>query len=147
MTKIFLFFPIILSLFFRVSFSARILASVFIPSLGHQIPFRPLWKELAKRGHEITLLTTDPMKDPFLKNIKEIDLSGSYEVWEKQDFNEVDTQQDFSSHIRKLNAWDEVVEWQLSQQEIKDLIQNGKDYYDVLIVDITNPIYLAFAER
>lgn len=132
---------------FKISFSARILASVFIPSLNHQLPFRSLWKELASRGHEITLITTDPIRDPLSKNIKEIDLSGSYEVLEKTKKGKESKQHYFSNMVNTFNALDKVVEWQLSQKEIKDLIENGKDHFDVLIVDITIPMYIAFAER
>lgn len=146
MKKIFSF-VLILFIVFRISFSARILASVFIPFVGHQLPFRPLWKELAKKGHEITLLTTDPMKDPLSNNIKEIDLSGSYEVLQKENIKEIHKEQYFSNSMYKSTVLDAIVEWQLSQTETKDLIENGKDNFDVLIVDLTNPIYLAFADR
>lgn len=60
-------------------FGADILAIVPTASFSHQIPFRPLWRALAKRGHNITLVTTDPMRDPTLKNVKEIDMSYGYE--------------------------------------------------------------------
>ncbi|KAI5633114.1 UDP-glucoronosyl and UDP-glucosyl transferase domain-containing protein [Phthorimaea operculella] len=39
---------------------ARILVYIPTPSISHQEPFRPLTQELAKRGHEVTVITTDP---------------------------------------------------------------------------------------
>ncbi|KOC69584.1 Ecdysteroid UDP-glucosyltransferase [Habropoda laboriosa] len=35
---------------------ARILAVIPIPAYSHQIPFRPLWLELHKRGHELVIV-------------------------------------------------------------------------------------------
>ncbi|KAI5644652.1 UDP-glucoronosyl and UDP-glucosyl transferase domain-containing protein [Phthorimaea operculella] len=40
--------------------AANILAYIPTPSLSHILPHRPLFKELAKRGHEVTVITTDP---------------------------------------------------------------------------------------
>lgn len=133
--------------------SAKILASIFVPSFSHQLPFRPIWKELAKKGHEITLLTTDPMRDSTLKNIREIDLSGSYEILQKMNTfsliaKEKTTSLAFFNDIRKhFDAVDSVIEWQLTQPEVKTLIQNGSGYFDVLIVEIMHPIHMAFADR
>lgn len=62
------------------SFGADILAIIPSASFSHQTPFRPLWRALAKRGHNITLVTADPMRDPTLKNLKEIDMSYAYEI-------------------------------------------------------------------
>lgn len=140
-------------LYVNVSNSAKILASIFIPSYSHQLPFRPLWKELAKRGHEITYITTNPMRDPSIKNIKEIDLSESYKILqvlnttcgvarETTGINEF-----VNDIIQHFDAIDTVIDWQLSQPEIKGLIDNGTGYFDIFIVEVMNPIYIAFAEK
>ncbi|CAH1119523.1 unnamed protein product [Phaedon cochleariae] len=147
-----LFFITLLGLL-KYSENARILASVFSPSYSHQIAFRPLWKELAKRGHEITLLTTNPMKDPDLGNIKQIDLSGSYKVMEEQGSSDILTRgrnegKSFMSMAQLyLDALDRTAEWQLEQHEVKQLIQNNSEHFDLLIVEVMNPIQMAFSER
>nr|XP_023020371.1 UDP-glucuronosyltransferase 2B15-like [Leptinotarsa decemlineata] len=133
--------------------SARILVSIFSPSFSHNVVFRPIWKELAKRGHDITLLTTDPMRDPKLKNIREIDLSGSYEIMEKYKASELLTKGKNEGKntvkliVDYLNALDHTADWQLEQPEVKQLIQNTSEYFDLVIVEVMNPIQMAFAER
>ncbi|KAJ8930799.1 hypothetical protein NQ314_016376, partial [Rhamnusium bicolor] len=82
---------IYLIVFLKCAETAKILAIVFSPSYSHQVAFRPIWKELSKRGHDITLLTTDPMNDSKYKNIREIDLSKSYEIMEKYGASDVIT--------------------------------------------------------
>ncbi|KAF5275158.1 hypothetical protein FQA39_LY18665 [Lamprigera yunnana] len=63
---------------------ANILAIMPTPSYSHQVPFQPIWKELSLRGHQVTTITTDPVKDPSLVNLKEIDLSSAYPIWNKE---------------------------------------------------------------
>lgn len=74
---------VIFLLYVSVSFGADILAIIPTASFAHQVPFRPLWRELAKRGHNITLVTSDPMNDPSLKGVKEIDIGYGYQIMEK----------------------------------------------------------------
>lgn len=57
---------------------ARILAVVPTPSYSHQIPYRKLWLELHKRGHEVVLVTANPIPNATAKNFTQIDVSGSY---------------------------------------------------------------------
>lgn len=65
-----------------VSECARILAVAPLPSYSHQVAFRPIWKELLSRGHNITLITTDPINDPNLTNLTEIDIHDeTYTLW------------------------------------------------------------------
>ena len=64
---------------------ARILAWFPSPSISHQVVFRPLTQELAKGGHEVTVITPDPAfpngRTP--ANLTEIDVHDiSYEKWQ-----------------------------------------------------------------
>lgn len=61
--------------------TARILAIVPTPSYSHQVALWPIWRALSDRGHNITLITTDP--DPLSTNITQIDISHTYELFEK----------------------------------------------------------------
>ncbi|VEN48657.1 unnamed protein product, partial [Callosobruchus maculatus] len=54
---------------------ARILGVFQIPSYSHQTVFQPIWKELSLRGHQVTVITPNPLKDPSLVNLTEIDVS------------------------------------------------------------------------
>lgn len=51
--------------------SARILGVFHMPSYSHHIVGKTILKELAKRGHEVTMISSFPMKPP-LKNYEDI---------------------------------------------------------------------------
>lgn len=64
--------------------SGRILVVVPTPSISHQVVFRPLTQELARRGHEVIVLTADPAfpKGQSPANLTEIDVHDiSYKHW------------------------------------------------------------------
>ncbi|XP_076643745.1 UDP-glucosyltransferase 2-like isoform X2 [Halictus rubicundus] len=65
---------------------ARILALVPTPSYSHQIPHRRLWLELHERGHEIVLVTSDPIPNMNTTTFKQIDTSGAYKNIREIDF-------------------------------------------------------------
>ncbi|XP_046491809.1 UDP-glycosyltransferase UGT5-like [Neodiprion pinetum] len=58
--------------------AARILAVFPTASISHQIVFQKLTLELNKRGHELVVVTPNPVNDPTLKNYTEIDVSFQY---------------------------------------------------------------------
>ncbi|XP_063623591.1 UDP-glycosyltransferase UGT5-like [Cydia splendana] len=61
--------------------TARILIVVPTPSISHQVVFRPIALELAKR-HRVVILTTDPaFPDQAPPNLTEIDLHETYAPW------------------------------------------------------------------
>ncbi|XP_060823991.1 UDP-glycosyltransferase UGT5-like [Bombus pascuorum] len=64
----------------------KILAIVPTPSYSHQIPFRPLWLELHKRGHEVVLATANPIPNIRSPNFTQIDLSQIYGVVQSLDY-------------------------------------------------------------
>ncbi|XP_033349655.1 UDP-glucuronosyltransferase 2B7-like isoform X2 [Bombus vosnesenskii] len=64
----------------------KILAIVPSPSYSHQIPYRRLWLELHKRGHEVVLATADPIPNIKSPNFTQIDISQSYGIIKKLDY-------------------------------------------------------------
>lgn len=131
--------------------SARILATIFTPSYSHQVTFRPLWRELAKRGHEIVLLTTDPMQESELKNVQEIDLKGSYEVMEQYGASELLSDSKGRSAKERVDmyimALSKTADWQLSQPAVKELISNQSEHFDLIMVEMMFPTHLGFVDR
>ncbi|XP_049705867.2 UDP-glucosyltransferase 2-like [Helicoverpa armigera] len=75
--------PVLLIFLLSISFNdaAKILAMFPVPSISHQVAFRPLTQELAKRGHEVTVITPDPAfpKGEAPANLTEIDVHFTYE--------------------------------------------------------------------
>nr|CAI5843310.1 unnamed protein product [Callosobruchus analis] len=59
----------------RMKFSERLRSTLYYIWTSHQIVYRPIWKELSLRGHQVTLVTTHPMKDNELTNLTEIDIA------------------------------------------------------------------------
>ncbi|XP_049809643.1 UDP-glucosyltransferase 2-like [Schistocerca nitens] len=61
---------------------ARILGINPTPSISHQLPFLIIMRALAERGHQVTIITTDPIKDP-APNMTQIDMSFMYDMWKE----------------------------------------------------------------
>lgn len=140
-----------ISLYLRDCTAANILAVMPIPSYSHQIVFRPLWKELSLRGHRITLLTTDPVKDPSLVNLTEIDWSFAYELWNvKHKSGEMmrDYQTNFFNVANLfVDMMSDITDQELSHPAVQELINDPDAKFDLLIVENIYPSMLAFSER
>ncbi|XP_076231313.1 uncharacterized protein LOC143177325 [Calliopsis andreniformis] len=98
----------------------RILAIIPSPSYSHQIPHRQLWFELAKRGHELVLITTDPYPTNFT-NFKQIDISRAYSVLRQIDFIDL---------YFKGETWIEICEKYLQQVQF-DILEMFFEHEDV----------------
>ncbi|KAK2576536.1 hypothetical protein KPH14_005858 [Odynerus spinipes] len=62
------------------SSGARILGIIPIPSYSHQIAYQALWKTLSQRGHEVFLVTANPISDTNLKNLTQFGIEEGYEL-------------------------------------------------------------------
>ncbi|KAL3288283.1 hypothetical protein HHI36_002731 [Cryptolaemus montrouzieri] len=82
-----LIFTLLFTLLYSEVNSARILGWFVCPSISHQSVFQPIWRELSLRGHEVTVITSDPLNDPTLKNLTEIDVKFSYKLWKEIDIS------------------------------------------------------------
>ncbi|XP_071879122.1 UDP-glycosyltransferase UGT5-like [Bombus fervidus] len=63
----------------------KILATIPSPAYSHQVPYRRLWLELHKRGHEVVLVTSDPIPNIKSPNFTQIDISQSYGIMKALD--------------------------------------------------------------
>lgn len=136
--------------FAAVSQCANILAIVPAPFYSHQIAVQEIWKELSRRGHQVTLITTVPVRDPGLVNLTEIDMSKSYRLLiEKYTISKT------AENI--LNMWNwydifaqinrDAAEEQLSSPELQELIHHPENYkFDLLFVESYFPEFLAFSK-
>lgn len=129
---------------------ARILAVVPVPSYSHQLFFRPIWKELSRRGHEVTLLTTDPMPDA-PHNIKQIDWGFAYDlrhnkhnITEVVQRNEYNIPKILTSYEAMMN---EIVDRELAQPEVRRLLEDREEHFDLLMVEYHHPVLFAFSAR
>ncbi|KAG5874354.1 hypothetical protein JTB14_022347 [Gonioctena quinquepunctata] len=129
---------------------ANILAIVPAPFYSHQIAFQEIWKELSRRGHQVTLITTVPIDEPDLVNLTVIDMSRSYKL-----LTEKYTISKTAENI--LNMWNwydifakinrDAAEEQLSSVELQDLIHRHHNYhFDLVLVESYFPEFLTFAK-
>uniref|UniRef100_A0A1Y1JR85 UDP-glycosyltransferase n=1 Tax=Photinus pyralis TaxID=7054 RepID=A0A1Y1JR85_PHOPY len=130
---------------------ARILGIVPTPSYSHQVVFQPIWTELALRGHDLTVLTTDPMNNSSLPNLKEIDLGFAYDLWNvKHNFTHmIRTAPDSLLKFidRYVEMVDDIVDHQLAHPEVKALITNKTEHFDLLMLEYPYPSLTTFSER
>lgn len=129
---------------------ARILGIVGMPSYSHQVVFRPIWKELSLRGHQVTVLTTDPMKDPSLTNLTEVDWNYAYEIIKQHDLIGY-----FAENV--LKVWNlyakfeemsyDLFDYQMTRPEVKKMIHDETESFDVILVEMLLLPHLAFSTR
>lgn len=135
-----------------ISFAAKILVVMSIPSFSHQNTYNALWRELSLRGHQVTSMTPNIINDTSLVNLTEIDWHGSYDVLLK-----MSNFKDFYTHTGLLRPYrlitgvflmvKAVTEYQMSMPEVKELVFNNKTAFDLVIVEYMSPFMLAFAAR
>lgn len=143
---------VILLLVVNISFSnsANILGIITTPCYSHQAPFQPLWRELVVRGHQVTVITTDPQKNASIKNLKEIDISHTYDIYERYKvFHALCASNMSFASMGKLLAelFHETQEYQLSLPEVQNLITSKSVKFDLVIAEAQSPIMMSFAWR
>lgn len=120
--------------------SARILAVYPFASISHQVVFRPLTTELAKRGHELIVITTDPIeKDKLPKNVKEIDASYVYTVL-RESMQKISTKRGVKIPAASLSKHSistiaKMANATLSVPEVKTLINDPEEKFDLIITE------------
>ncbi|KOB70382.1 UDP-glycosyltransferase UGT33F2, partial [Operophtera brumata] len=123
---------------FTVVNGAKILAVWPTPSISHQVVFRPLTEELARRGHEVTVITTDPAfeKGKAPPNLREIDLHDlSYNIRSSRVFDlSTGNREDVAAQLRMLvDLLLEIFIEQLQTDEVKYIIEN--ETFDLLLIE------------
>ncbi|KAL0860389.1 hypothetical protein ABMA27_009784 [Loxostege sticticalis] len=129
--------------------AARILAYYPTPSISHQVVFRPLTLELVKRGHEVVVITTDPIfsKGDAPANLTEIDLHDvSYKIWRDM-VTDLGSKIDWSlnqvGEFAKIIAF--MVEKQLKTDDVQIILKNKSMKFDLLILEAHVDIALGIA--
>ncbi|XP_063624712.1 UDP-glycosyltransferase UGT5-like [Cydia splendana] len=122
--------------------SSRVLVVSPSPIHSHQVPFQALSKELLRRGHHVTILTTDPLYPPSqaTQNITEIDLHNvSYKIW-TYGYRKVHLKpgnpNDFKNQIK--TAYDVMYDLfpkQMKTEAVKDLLADKTQKFDLVIIE------------
>uniref|UniRef100_A0AAG5DRT7 UDP-glycosyltransferases domain-containing protein n=1 Tax=Anopheles atroparvus TaxID=41427 RepID=A0AAG5DRT7_ANOAO len=128
---------------------ARILAIFPSPARSHQIVYRAFMHGLIERGHQLTVMTTDPFAADH-PNVTVIDWSFAYQIVH-DNFDVVDMKQrnmnfyQIATQLRSLTRL--FLEAQLAHPDVQALIRSRDAHFDVVIVEYYQftPMY-AFAE-
>ncbi|XP_031836795.1 UDP-glucosyltransferase 2-like [Nomia melanderi] len=131
---------------------AKILAILPTASYSHQIPYRPLWLELHKRGHEIVLITTDPIPNMNRKNFTQINISQMYKDVRGVDFVKRRFEKaDFLTFVEEnmLRLIDIAAQHILNNTDVKRLYApNSNEHFDLVFAEmLLTPSVYAFAHR
>lgn len=125
--------------------SANILGFFSIPSISHQIVYQPIWKELSLRGHKVTVVTPNPLNDPTLTNLTEIDVSYSYEFFKNLTTKAFSGSLDHWSMERVYHSM--VIgtnDAQFNHPQVKELLEDDSKTFDVVLAEPFIPIPAAF---
>lgn len=142
---------VVVSCVFVFSESARILAVTPLPSYSHQIVYRPIWKQLSLKGHDVTLITTDPINDPSLTNLTEVDIhDNTYHAWRSSGFVELmrkHRKNPFAIRNEYLEVYNALLHSIMDNQNIKPFLLKNNTDFDVVITEPLLPVGLAFASH
>ncbi|XP_046737948.1 UDP-glycosyltransferase UGT5-like [Diprion similis] len=129
---------IVLIGFWHYGCASRILGVFPIPSMSHQSVFRGLTLALRERGHELVVVTTDPVNNPNLANYTEIDVNFLYGNFEDVNWivnrEKKVTSSTFESFSEQFHAQCEGI---LSHPELKKLYApDSGEKFDLLLVEM-----------
>ncbi|XP_045761820.1 UDP-glycosyltransferase UGT4-like [Maniola jurtina] len=151
MSRLVIIFCIICSIT-NSSVSSKILAVFPVPSvITSQVVLRPLIQELVKRGHEVVVITADPVfpKGQSPQNLTEIDIHYlTYKTWD--DFLEAVQGKDYVTPelIRRfLNITLNVFKALVNSEEIQEILNDKDRSFDLLLVEACMRPALSFAHR
>ncbi|XP_068623979.1 UDP-glucosyltransferase 2-like [Battus philenor] len=118
---------------------ARILAVFPTPSISHQVVFRPLTQELAKRGHDVVVVTPDPAfpKGKAPPRLTEIDVHDiSYKHWKKFVTVAAENKNDLLFQIKTAHyLFSDIFQKQLEMNEFKQILTNVSITFDLLLIE------------
>lgn len=138
MMRLLLLVTLCMSIICSGSDCARILAIAPLLSYSHQHSFSPLWKELSLRGHQVTVLTTDPLNNKSLVNLTEVDLHGAYDIWKSYRIVELATKHKYNP-FKMFKAWADVMgeltDFMMQKPEVQNFLTNTSVHFDLIMME------------
>ncbi|CAH0559904.1 unnamed protein product [Brassicogethes aeneus] len=127
--------------------SAKILGYFPIPSISHQCVFQPIWKELSLRGHEVTVITPDPLKDPNLVNLTEIDVSFTYKDIKEYVQTNILHKSTIDSLTGLYDMMRNIEEDILKHEKVQQLLNDDDKHFDLVIMELFTTIGFGFGSK
>ena len=129
---------------------ARILGVFQMPSISHQCVFQSIWRELSLRGHAVTIITPNPLKDPALVNLTEIDVNYTYNIMERHGFQYFMSKElPVYTKIRKIFELNyELSEAILKNDDFIKIYNNSNEKFDLIIAQsYVSPIMYSLSAK
>ncbi|PNF23957.1 hypothetical protein B7P43_G10050 [Cryptotermes secundus] len=119
---------------------AKILGIFPTPSLSHQLVFQAIMKALVARGHEVTVLSTDPLKER-LQNYTDVDLSFMYDyVRQRYNFTDYQDVTAFGATLRFTLHTGIACNMHLGSPQIQDFLrvhQGSNRSFDLVFMEMS----------
>ncbi|KAF2887189.1 hypothetical protein ILUMI_18984, partial [Ignelater luminosus] len=116
--------------------NARILGIFHMPSYSHNIVGKTILKALAKRGHEVTMISTFPLKSP-MKNYEDIYIDELLK-FKEEEMVQMFTETEKGSFLEKLSITYRILsrtnEICLSHKSVQNLLSSNRTY-DLVMLD------------
>ncbi|XP_044749014.1 UDP-glycosyltransferase UGT5-like [Coccinella septempunctata] len=142
-------FSVTLLLIFCAShaYSAKILGVFMTPSYSHQVVYQPIWRELSLRGHEVTVITPNPLHDSKLTNLTEIDVSASYKIFRDENEKGMLEEKSLLGEMKRFSKiFEMLAHYQLGHPDVQALIKNKNQTFDLLLVEYLYPAMYALKD-
>ncbi|KAG5679814.1 hypothetical protein PVAND_009352 [Polypedilum vanderplanki] len=141
---------IILFTILRIVKSANILAVSHTPFYSHQLFSHAIFKELAARGHNLTIFTTHPSDYSQFPNVIQHHFNESVKIKQKY-MNIIEYKQKsmnaYKTMMHDRNWLGEALEAEVKHPEMQKLIKNKENYkFDVIILEFLIQYFAILAE-
>lgn len=132
-------------LLWTVVHGAKILTVFTLPLFSHQNSLLSISTALSLKGHNVTVITTNPLKDKTLTNLTEIDISHLYELLKHSDFSKMLSTDNYFLEVtilfRKMTLKNAEAIFQIDA--VRRLI-GSEEKYDLVMVEAHDPIFFSF---
>lgn len=137
--------PLLLLLAVSTTYGARILGVFTTSSVSHQVVFQPIWKELSLRGHDVVVITPNPLRDPKLTNLTEIDVSFLYTYPNEQN---VVTHERTHWDLLRMKSWNmRDLGGIIEHPPVADMLRNKNISFDLMIAEVFSTVVTPFSYR
>nr|CAD7418987.1 unnamed protein product [Timema poppensis] len=119
-------------------YTARILGVAPFPAPSHQILLTSLFKELANRGHHLTVITPLPLKEGNPPNYVEIDTGITHPPGFGDDSNNMFEVGEISPYMLFLMMWNmgpEILESTFENPDVQNLLHSKTEKFDLLLTE------------
>lgn len=131
------------------AYGAHILCVFPTPLFSHQSVFQAIWKELSLRGHSVTVITPNPLGDPSLTNLTEVDIGFSHHLaFEVNDMARILSKENnvivllYHLYRTAINVTAE----QLRYPDVQRVINSGQSF-DLVFIETSSPAWYGLSYK